>query len=128
MLTLAIIHLAHLNSSQLLHYSLLLFHLSFPHLSLLFQTSDLSAVFKESSVSIPLIFVLSAGTDPAADLYKFADVMQFSRKLSAISLGQGQVSRCGIPADLSLPVTLQASFTLPLSPLETSVCLHDVKV
>ncbi|KAI5607103.1 dynein heavy chain 1, axonemal, partial [Silurus asotus] len=54
------------------------------------QTSDLSAVFNESSVSTPLIFVLSPGTDPAADLYKFADVMKFSKKMSAISLGQGQ--------------------------------------
>uniref|UniRef100_A0A3Q3STI9 Dynein, axonemal, heavy chain 1 n=1 Tax=Mastacembelus armatus TaxID=205130 RepID=A0A3Q3STI9_9TELE len=54
------------------------------------QTSDLSVVFTESSPSTPLIFVLSPGTDPAADLYKFADVMQFSKKMSAISLGQGQ--------------------------------------
>ncbi|XP_044079595.1 dynein axonemal heavy chain 1 isoform X1 [Siniperca chuatsi] len=54
------------------------------------QTSDLSVVFSESSLSIPLIFVLSPGTDPAADLYKFTDVMQFSKKMSAISLGQGQ--------------------------------------
>ncbi|XP_053339456.1 dynein axonemal heavy chain 1 [Clarias gariepinus] len=54
------------------------------------QTSDLSAVFKESSPSTPLIFVLSPGTDPAADLYKFAEVMKFSKKMSAISLGQGQ--------------------------------------
>uniref|UniRef100_A0A8B9RJH5 Dynein, axonemal, heavy chain 1 n=1 Tax=Astyanax mexicanus TaxID=7994 RepID=A0A8B9RJH5_ASTMX len=54
------------------------------------QTSDLSAVFQESSPSTPLIFVLSPGTDPAADLYKFADVMKFSKKMSAISLGQGQ--------------------------------------
>lgn len=56
------------------------------------QSSDLSAVFKESSPVTPLIFVLSAGTDPAADLYKFAEEMRFSKKLSAISLGQGQVS------------------------------------
>uniref|UniRef100_A0A8C3ALZ8 Uncharacterized protein n=1 Tax=Cyclopterus lumpus TaxID=8103 RepID=A0A8C3ALZ8_CYCLU len=54
------------------------------------QTSDLSVVFAESSPSTPLIFVLSPGTDPAADLYKFADVMQFSKKMRAISLGQGQ--------------------------------------
>ncbi|XP_067444208.1 dynein axonemal heavy chain 1 isoform X2 [Thunnus thynnus] len=54
------------------------------------QTSDLSVVFKESTPSTPLIFVLSPGTDPAADLYKFADVMQFSKKMRAISLGQGQ--------------------------------------
>jgi hypothetical protein len=37
--------------------------------------------------------VLSTGTDPAADLYKFAEEMRFGKKLSAISLGQGQVSR-----------------------------------
>lgn len=56
-----------------------------------FQTSDLTAVFKESNSTTPLIFVLSPGTDPAADLYKFAEEMKFSKKLSAISLGQGQV-------------------------------------
>lgn len=55
------------------------------------QTSDLSLVFKDSSPTTPLIFVLSVGTDPAADLYKFAEEMRFSKKLSAISLGQGQV-------------------------------------
>ncbi|KAF7658906.1 hypothetical protein LDENG_00006200 [Lucifuga dentata] len=54
------------------------------------QTSDLSVVFKDSSVSTPLIFVLIPGTDPAADLYKFADTMDFSKKMNAISLGQGQ--------------------------------------
>ena len=55
------------------------------------QTADLHLVFKDSSPTTPLIFVLSTGTDPAADLYKFADEMRFSKKLSAISLGQGQV-------------------------------------
>ncbi|XP_076826201.1 dynein axonemal heavy chain 1-like isoform X3 [Clavelina lepadiformis] len=57
------------------------------------QASDLAVVFKESSPVTPLIFVLSAGTDPAADLYKFAEEMRFSKKLSAISLGQGQGPR-----------------------------------
>jgi dynein heavy chain len=54
------------------------------------QTADLHSVFKDSSPATPLIFVLSVGTDPAADLYKFADEMKFSKKLSPISLGQGQ--------------------------------------
>lgn len=61
-------------------------------LSVTLQTANLSAVFKESNSTTPLIFVLSPGTDPAADLYKFAEEMKFSKKLSAISLGQGQVS------------------------------------
>ncbi|XP_072203968.1 dynein axonemal heavy chain 1 [Excalfactoria chinensis] len=57
------------------------------------QTADLSIVFRESSATTPLVFVLSPGTDPAADLYKFAAEMRFSEKLSAISLGQGQGPR-----------------------------------
>lgn len=66
-------------------------------------------VFTESSPSTPLIFVLSPGTDPAANLYKFADVMQFSKKMSAISLGQGQVRACWMLGDsfsLSLPLSV----------------------
>lgn len=59
------------------------------------QTTDLSVVFRESTATTPLVFVLSPGTDPAAELYKLAEQMKFSQKLSAISLGQGQVScRC----------------------------------
>ena len=50
-------------------------------------------VFKDSSPWTPLIFVLSAGTDPAADLYKFAEEMKFLKKLNSISLGQGQGPR-----------------------------------
>lgn len=39
---------------------------------------------------MPLIYVLSSGTDPAADLYKFAEAKKFTKKLNSISLGQGQ--------------------------------------
>lgn len=74
--------------------SLDLSRLLFPYLPC--QTSDLSVVFKESSPSTPLIFIMSPGTDPAVDLYKFADVLQFSKKICAISLGQGQVRAGGM--------------------------------
>ncbi|XP_066927305.1 dynein axonemal heavy chain 1-like isoform X2 [Clytia hemisphaerica] len=57
------------------------------------QTADLGQVFKDSSPTTPLIFVLSPGTDPASALYKFAEEMRFSKKLNAISLGQGQGPR-----------------------------------
>lgn len=57
------------------------------------QTADLSQVFKDSSPTTPLIFVLSPGTDPASALYKFSEEMRFSKKLNAISLGQGQGPR-----------------------------------
>ncbi|GAB0194609.1 dynein axonemal heavy chain 1 [Grus japonensis] len=57
------------------------------------QTTDLSVVFRESTATTPLVFVLSPGTDPAAELYKLAEQMKFSQKLSAISLGQGQGPR-----------------------------------
>ncbi|KAL8563604.1 Dynein heavy chain 1, axonemal [Nucella lapillus] len=54
------------------------------------QATQLSEVFSASSPTTPLIFILSTGTDPAAELYKFAEEMKFVKKLSAISLGQGQ--------------------------------------
>lgn len=57
------------------------------------QTTDLTAMFKESSAVTPLIFVLSTGTDPAASLYKFAEKMKMIKRLFSISLGQGQGPR-----------------------------------
>ena len=51
---------------------------------------DLQRCYADSTVRTPLIFVFSPGSDPASDLYKFAGVMNMSRKLDAISLGQGQ--------------------------------------
>ncbi|GLC56009.1 hypothetical protein PLESTB_001054700 [Pleodorina starrii] len=51
---------------------------------------DLSTCYKESSPAVPLIFVLSPGADPMADLLKLAEEMKFSRKFEKVSLGQGQ--------------------------------------
>ncbi len=49
---------------------------------------DLEKVYKDSSSTTPLIFVLSPGSDPFANLYKFAEKM--NKQVVAISLGQGQ--------------------------------------
>lgn len=57
------------------------------------QTTEFSAIYNESSPSIPIVFVLSVGTDPAAELYKFAEKLKMSKKLYTISLGQGQGPR-----------------------------------
>ena len=51
---------------------------------------DLSVCYKEPQNLVPLIFVLSTGADPMADLLKFANEMKFSRKFDKVSLGQGQ--------------------------------------
>lgn len=57
------------------------------------QTSDLGAIFKESSPMVPLIFVLSPGADPASAVYKFAEEQKMSKRINSVSLGQGQGPR-----------------------------------
>jgi dynein heavy chain len=37
----------------------------------------------------PLIFVLSAGSDPVADFLKFAEELNMIKRIDSISLGQG---------------------------------------
>ena len=50
---------------------------------------DLAGSHADSSVSQPLVFVLSPGSDPMAALLYFADTVK--KKVDSISLGQGQV-------------------------------------
>mmetsp|Transcript_23005 Transcript_23005/g.26017 ORF Transcript_23005/g.26017 Transcript_23005/m.26017 type:complete len:729 (+) Transcript_23005:3-2189(+) len=50
----------------------------------------LASCFKDSSIMTPLIFVLSAGSDPVADFQRFAEEMGMSKRMDSISLGQGQ--------------------------------------
>jgi dynein heavy chain len=52
-------------------------------------TFDLQACYNDSSNVSPLIFVLSAGTDPVADFKKLAEESNMSDKIGLVSLGQG---------------------------------------
>ena len=53
----------------------------------------LAGAFDDAFNMTPLIFVLSKGADPMADLVQFATEMKMNKKLNAISLGQGQGPR-----------------------------------
>lgn len=51
---------------------------------------DLAGSYEESSCTVPLLFVLSSGSDPTAALLQFADSRGYGSKISVISMGQGQ--------------------------------------
>ena len=51
---------------------------------------DLEACFIDSGPCSPLIFILSAGSDPNAMLFKLADEKGFGETMKIVSLGQGQ--------------------------------------
>lgn len=51
---------------------------------------DLQACYNDSSSTTPLVFILSAGSDPMGAVLKASENM--GREVSYISLGQGQVS------------------------------------
>jgi dynein heavy chain len=51
---------------------------------------DLGAAFADSSISLPLIFILSPGADPVKGLLAYAEKEGMSDRLDYISLGQGQ--------------------------------------
>ncbi len=51
---------------------------------------NLAKSYKDSSITTPLIFVLSAGSDPVADFERFAQEMNMTKKVEKISLGRGQ--------------------------------------
>ena len=52
---------------------------------------DLAKSYNDSNACIPLVFILSPGADPMAQLLKFAQDRGFDgNKFNAISLGQGQ--------------------------------------
>lgn len=50
-------------------------------------TFDLMACYNDSTNVSPLIFVLSAGTDPVSDFKKLADESGMNEKIDLVSLG-----------------------------------------
>ncbi|XP_026846886.1 dynein heavy chain 2, axonemal [Drosophila persimilis] len=51
---------------------------------------DLKATFEESISQTPLIFVLSAGVDPAQSLITLSESVKMAQRMYSLSLGQGQ--------------------------------------
>lgn len=56
-------------------------------------TFNLGACYNDSSNITPLIFVLSAGSDPIADFKKFAEEQEMMNRIDFVSLGQGQAPK-----------------------------------
>jgi dynein heavy chain len=51
---------------------------------------DLSTLYKDITSRIPLVFILSSGSDPMGAFLRFAKEMGKSNRVQSISLGQGQ--------------------------------------
>lgn len=51
---------------------------------------NLQKSYKDSSITTPLIFVLSKGSDPVASFERFAEEANMAKKCEKISLGRGQ--------------------------------------
>ena len=54
------------------------------------QTATMDVVYRDTANDTPLIFVLSTGADPTAQLLSLAAQKGYSERLKPISLGQGQ--------------------------------------
>eukprot|EP00963_Diacronema_lutheri_P008805 scaffold776_cov347-Pavlova_lutheri.AAC.3 len=53
-------------------------------------TFNLHDSYAESAPMVPLIFIVSSGTDPMADLFKLSEELGMSENFVQVSLGQGQ--------------------------------------
>lgn len=60
---------------------------------IIFPATKVEDLYKDSSRSMPIIFVLSTGADPTSMLLRFAHQMNMASSLGVISLGQGQGPR-----------------------------------
>ena len=57
---------------------------------------DLQGSYNESNATTPLLFILSAGSDPTAALLKFADEAGKGSDIGVISMGQGQGPKAAV--------------------------------
>ena len=57
--------------------------------SLSFSDFLFHSLFSDSSAVVPLVFILSAGSDPMGAVFRAADMLKTA--VDPISLGQGQV-------------------------------------
>jgi dynein heavy chain len=53
-------------------------------------TFDIAKSYADSVNTTPLVFILSPGTDPTADVIGLAETLGMSKRFDSISLGQGQ--------------------------------------
>jgi dynein heavy chain len=53
-------------------------------------TFDIAKSYADSKNTIPLVFILSPGVDPTADVIEFAEKLGMAKRFESISLGQGQ--------------------------------------
>ena len=51
---------------------------------------DYARIYKQSSPSTPMVFILSPGADPQSDIQKFCEEMGMMSKFKFVALGQGQ--------------------------------------
>lgn len=51
---------------------------------------DLPLLYSDMNAATPLVFILSPGSDPMAQLQRFARSMDYSERIYSVSLGQGQ--------------------------------------
>lgn len=65
-------------------------------------TNDLSLIYNKTSPTVPFVFILSSGTDPAVELFKLADKLKMIKRMHTISLGQGQGPRAELMIQQSL--------------------------
>lgn len=77
------------------------------------------AIYEQSTPMSPIVFILSPGSDPASDLMKLAERIEFgSNKIKFLSMGQGQEKVCH--------TLLDDLYFCSSSEITFGVCLHFI--